>query len=110
MSSFIINIKTEINSRKLRYYVSRFLNNPNSSFFKSRYIQVELYLYNENSNSIQIGNTYYLDTKNSIELKTFHFIIQQNYFSSNIEDKINKIEFKYTELKKVEYLSIKNKK
>ena len=105
-SAFIINIRTVINSRKIRYYISRFLNND---LFKSRYIQVQVEVISENNNNIKIGNEFLLDLKNQLEIKSFIFLIEQNYFSYNIEDKINKIVFKFKDLKKKDYLDLKIK-
>ena len=104
MSIFAINIRTEINNRRLKYYINRFLN---SELFKGRYVLVELHLHGEKEIT-QVGDQYYLNLSDSLELKTFIFIVQQNYHSSNIEDKIREVVFKFKDLKKAEYTQNKN--
>ena len=105
MTTFIINVRSEINNRKIKYYVSRFVN---CDYF-NRYIQVEVLVYSENE-AIKIGNDYYvLDIQNTLEIKSFIFLIQQNFASHTFNEKINKFVFKYTELKRKEYLNLKNK-
>lgn len=104
MSHFILSIRTEINSKKMRYYINRFLD---SELFRGRYVLVELYLHGEKEIT-QIGHQYYLNLNDPLELKTFIFIVQQNFHSSNIEEKIRKVVFKFKNLKRAEYIQNKN--
>ena len=57
----------------------------------------------------QIASEYPLNLNDPLELKTFIFIVQQNYLSSNIEDKIRKVVFKFKDLKRADYNQNKNK-
>ena len=103
MTAFFINIRSEVNVKKLKYYISRFLSSNKS---KSRYIKVEVVLQSEN-NKFQIGNSYYININNEIDRKSFQFLIIQNFYANNIEGKINKIIFNFVELTKNDYLNYK---
>ena len=104
--NFIINIRSQINRRKIKYYVTRFLS---SEIFKNRYIRVETIVFT-NSSRTNIGNEYYLDTKNVLDIKSFTFLLQQNFLTLKFEDEINKFVFEYSEIKRSEYIEHKNKK
>ena len=55
----------------------------------------------------QIASEYHLNLNNPLELKTFIFIVQQNYHFSSMEDKIKKVVFKFKDLKRAEYIQNK---
>ena len=104
MSVFIINIRTIINKKKMKYYISRFLN---SNDIKSRYVLVDLFFISDNDTEIKIGDTLYLDRMDKFDVKSFNFIILYSFLNQNINEKIVKIVFKFNELSKNQY--IKNK-
>ena len=104
MSAFIINIRTIINKKKMKYYISRFLN---SNDIKSRYVLVDLFFISDNDTEIKIGDTLYLDRMDKFDVKSFNFIILYSFLNKNINEKIVKIVFKFNELSKNQY--IKNK-
>ena len=106
MTAFIIQIKTLISIKKMRYYISRFVK---SSHFKSEYVCVYVILYTVENTEIKLTETKYIDLKNNYDLKSLYFIIIRSYL--NLENKdnmnINKIVFYYQELKKNTYLNNK---
>ena len=106
MSAFIIQIKTLISIKKMKYYISRFVK---SSHFKSEYVCVYVSLYTVENTEIKLTDIQYIDLKSKYNLKSLYFIIIQNYL--NLENKdnlnINKIVFKYQELNKDKYLNLK---
>ena len=104
MSAFVIHIKSMLSVRKVKYYISRFVN---STHFKSKYVSVETSLYTVENTEIKLGDIQYIDLKNKFDLKSLYFIIIQNYFSLDRELKFNKIVFKYQELTKDNYSSHK---
>ena len=97
MSAFIINIRTIINKKKMKYYISRFLN---SNDIKSRYVLVGLFFISDNDTEIKIGDTLYLDRMDKFDVKSFNFIILYSFLNQNINEKIVKIVFKFNELSK----------
>ena len=106
MSAFIIQMKTLISIKKMKYYISRFVK---SSHFKSEYVSVYVSLYTVENTEIKLTETQYIDLKSKYDLKSLYFIIIQTYL--NLENKdhlnINKIVFYYQELKKDTYLNNK---
>ena len=106
MTAFIIQIRTLISIKKMKYYISRFVK---SSHFKSEYVYVYVILYTVENTEIKLTETQYIDLKSKYDLKSLYFIIIQNYL--NLENKdhlnINKIVFYYQELKKDTYLNNK---
>ena len=104
MSAFIIQIRTLISIKKLRYYISRFVN---SSHFKSKYVSVNVSLYTVENTEIKLSETQYIDLKNKYDLKSLYFIIIQNFLNLDKKDYFNKIVFNYQELNKDNYLKHK---
>ena len=106
MTAFIIQIRTLISIKKMKYYISRFVK---SSHFKSEYVCVYVILYTVKNTEIKLTETKYIDLKNNYDLKSLYFIIIRSYL--NLENKdnmnINKIVFYYQELKKDTYLNNK---
>ena len=106
MISYIINIRSVCNKKKIVSYISRFLK---SGEFNSRYIYVQLKFLTDNNNMILIGDKYLLDTQNDREIRTYRFYILQyysfNYLIENEDKKIIKVVFDYSEATRKEYLS-----
>ena len=106
MTAFIIQIRTLISIKKMKYYISRFVK---SSHFKSEYVCVYVILYTVENTEIKLTETKYIDLKNNYDLKSLYFIIIRSYL--NLENKdnmnINKIVFYYQELKKDTYFNNK---
>ena len=104
MSAFIIQIRTLISIKKLRYYISRFVN---SSHFKSKYVSVNVSLYTVENIEIKLSETQYIDLTNKYDLKSLYFIINRNFLNLKKEENFNKIVFKYQELIEDNYLNHK---
>ena len=104
MSAFIIQIRTLISIKKLRYYISRFVN---SSHFKSKYVSVNVSLYTVENTEIKLSDTQYIDLTNKYDLKSLYFIINRNFLNLKKEENFNKIVFKYQELIEDNYLNHK---
>lgn len=106
MSAFVISIKSDtINNKKMKYYITRFLNSEN---IKSRYLLVDLSFFTENNTEIQIGKTLCVDRKDKFEVKSFNFLIIYSFNNQKVEDKVVKVVFKFKELSKDQYVENKN--
>lgn len=106
MITYVIHTYSKIDNKKIRYYITRFIKSGN---FNTRYIEVEFCLYDENNNMTVIGKTHNLDTKDNNKIETYIFLIRQNLLTYEINNKINKVVFKYRELSRKEYLTRINK-
>ena len=75
MVSFVINVRSQLDAKKLGVYISRFL----KSGIKSRYLNVRLMFYTHENKIIPIGDKHMLNIQNEREVKTYKFYIQQYY-------------------------------
>ena len=109
MNNFVIKLRSECNSSKMRYYVNSFVRNAR---IKGRYIKVQLKIITENNQTIDLGNNYLIDIGNNSELEAYRYYVRQTYeaYTNNYDsENIIKIQYVYINLKKADYLNqIKN--
>lgn len=105
MISYVIKTRSECNTTKLSYYISRFFK---KGPFDSRYNYVQLNFYTVDNKTIPIGENYLLDIKKDAEVKSYKFYILQQYThnylnTKNSSSKIEKVVFNYTKSSRKEY-------
>ena len=109
--SHTVKLRSTCTLEKFIAHVNRFFLKVN---FKKNYLSVQIYFYDENGKSVQIGEQYFLNVSNVKDLKTYKLYISKIYNTQTLKEYdiniINNLVFEYTEYTKKDYISIVSNK
>lgn len=105
MNSYVIKVRTVCDKNKMKVYLNLFFR---KATIYSRYINIQLKLYTNNNDIIEIGGNYLIDIQKPTEIKSFKLFIEQNfinYLNHNNGSKVNKVIFSYMKVTNKKYIN-----